>query len=212
MSTAHRMLLELMQWGAVERTAAGTYHLGEQVWQWGVATPWERELRTPAARHAHALARQTGVAVSLNVLTAERLVCLEAIPGQAKNIVQAQTGQELPLLATSSGKILLAGSAGDRVTAALRQGVPRLTPFTPTTPKHILSQLDKARRDGYATAHAEIAIGLATISVPVDTGTPLLPMAVTLLVPAPAPELTKLAQELRETAARISAAIESVRN
>jgi DNA-binding IclR family transcriptional regulator len=45
--------------------------------------------------------------------------------------------------------------------------LPRLTPYTITQPDRLRRQLDKVRRDGYATTVEEMTLGACSIAVPV---------------------------------------------
>lgn len=206
-STAHRLLSELLHCDVLARTATGRYHLGERIWRLGVAAPWERELRRAAAVHLHALARDTGAAVALATLSGDRLVCLDTIAAPGAGLALADSGDELPLTATSAGKALLATMARDRLGAVLSKPLPRLTPFTLVAPQLLMNQVERARRHGYATAHDEAAVGQASISVEVRTGPHRARMALTVLTPAPRHDLTRMLSPLRAAAVVISAAV-----
>ncbi|MFG3019982.1 helix-turn-helix domain-containing protein [Streptomyces sp. NPDC048254] len=112
-STAHRLLGELLQGAVLVRTASGRYQLGEHIWRLGAAAPWERELRRAAAVHLHALARRTGAGVALATLSGDHLLCLDTIAAPGAGLVLAASGDELPLTATSAGRALLATTARD---------------------------------------------------------------------------------------------------
>jgi DNA-binding IclR family transcriptional regulator len=206
-STTHRLLGELLHCDVLARTATGRYQLGERIWRLGVAAPWERQLRRASATHLHALARDTGAAVALAALSGDRLVCLDIIPAPGAGLTLAESGDELPLTATSAGRALLATTARDRLGAVLSEPLPRLTPFTLVAPKLLATQVERARRNGYATAHNEVAVGQASISVQVRTGPRRAPMALTVLMPTPYHDLTRMLPPLRATAAAISAAV-----
>ncbi|MFJ5274645.1 IclR family transcriptional regulator [Streptomyces sp. NPDC088358] len=210
-STAHRLLSELLHCGVLVRTAGNRYELGERLWRLGVAAPWERELRGTTAAHLHALARRTGSAVALAALSGERLVCLDTIAAPGAGLTLADRGVELPVTATSAGKVLLATTARDRLGAVLSKPLPRLTPHTLVAPHLLMTQVERARRDGYATAHEEAAVGQASISVGVRTGPHRAPMALTVLTPAPRQDLTRMLPPLRAVAAAMSAAVTASR-
>ncbi|QYN20504.1 helix-turn-helix domain-containing protein [Amycolatopsis sp. DSM 110486] len=163
-STVHRLLGDLLRSGALVRTADGGYQLGERIWRLGVAAPWEREFRAAAATHAHGLARRTGSAVAFSALDGTRLICLDSVAGHWETVVLSRSGDALPTAATSAGKILLAGAAKDRAPAVLSGRLPPFTPFTPVAPGLVRSQLDRAARVGYATAHAEYVDGEWSVS------------------------------------------------
>ncbi|MGW2963853.1 IclR family transcriptional regulator [Streptomyces sp. NPDC001220] len=208
-STVHRLLGELLQSAVLVRTAAGRYQLGMHIWRLGAAAPWERELRRAAAAHLHALARRTGAGVALATLSGDRLVCLDTIAAPGVGLVLAASGDELPLTATSAGRALLATTARDRLGSVLSGPLPRLTPFTLVAPHLLVAQVERARRNGYATAHNEAAAGQASLSVEVPTGPDRAPMALTVLTPAPHHALMRMLPPLRAAATAISAAVAS---
>ncbi|MGW7542558.1 IclR family transcriptional regulator [Streptomyces sp. NPDC054770] len=210
-STAHRLLSELLRCDALVRTASGRYQLGEHIWRLGAAAPWERELRRAAAVHLHALARNAGAGVALAALSGDRLVCLDTIAAPGADLKLAVSGDELPLTATSAGKMLLATTARDRLTTVLSRPLPRLTPFTLVAPHLLAAQVERTRQHGYATAYDEAAVGQASISVAVGTEPGRTPMALTALSPVPHRDLTRMLPALRSAATAISTAVAALR-
>jgi len=210
-STAHRLLSELLECDALVRTASGRYELGEHIWRLGAAAPWERELRRASAVHLHTLARNAGAGVALAALSGDRLVCLDSIAAPGTALVLAASGDELPLTATSAGRVLLAATAGDRLGTVLRTPLPRLTPFTLVAPHLLVAQVERARQHGYATAHNEAVVGQASISVAVHTEPGRMPMALTVLTPAPHRDLTRMLPPLRAAAGAVAAAMTAPR-
>jgi len=209
LTTTHRMLADLVEVGAVEKGERG-YRLGERVWRLGAASQWDAEMRRAAAPHAHALARETGAAVAVAALTGDRLMCIDTIRGRSAAVLLTRSGQRLPILATSAGKVLLATVAQHLVPRMLSQPIRRSTRFTPVLPKLVLDQLAKARRLGYATAYEEEAEGQSSVSVRIETGPGQAPMTLTALVPGARRTLSSLVPDLRRTAAAIGRSIVAV--
>jgi DNA-binding IclR family transcriptional regulator len=206
-STTHRLLGELTAWGGVERTPEGSYRLGEKIWRLGMASSWERQLREIALPHARALAAATGAAVAVSTMVADRLICVDTVRGRSTGIYLAHAGDEIPLFATSAGKLLMAGVEPATLSEALRTRLERRTPYTQIVPRLVLAQLDNARRAGFAVSHAESTAGQSSVSVPVAARAGQTPIALTVLAPATRNDLPVLVPTMRTYAASISRAM-----
>jgi len=206
-STVHRLLAELVSWGGVERTPAGRYRLGDKIWRLGVRSPWERHLRDSALPVARELARQTGAAVAISAMINDRLVCLDTVRGRLDSIYLARAGDDLPLFATSAGKLLMSTAERSVLVEALRNRLIRRTPYTQVVPKLVLAQLDRARQTGFATTYSESTAGQASVSVRVHTDDDSPQMALTMLHPATQRDLASHVPVLRQAAASIGRAV-----
>jgi len=205
-STTYRLVGELHGWGALERADDGRYRLGQRVWRLGAATSWERRLRRTCAGFTHRLAAEVGHAVAVSMLDGDRLICLDTVAGRHRSIRLARAGDEIPLFATSAGKLLLSATPRRRVAGLLAGGIPRLTERSMTSASVFAGQLEFARRNGYAVAFGESAAGQSSVSVSIghlDVG----PMALTILTPISHPDLTPLVQPLRRAALTIRGAL-----
>jgi len=203
-STVHRLVGELLEWGALERTSDNRYRLGQRVWRLGATTSWDRQLRRTCARFTHRLAGETGHAVAVSTLHGDRLICLDTVAGQHPTVELARAGDELPLFATSAGKLLLASLSRERFAGLTAAGIPRLTRRSLTSLGVLARQLEFARRHGYALAFGESADGQASVSVPIAGAAPL---ALTVLTPIHHPDPARLVPPLRGAADTIGRAL-----
>lgn len=163
-ATAHRYLSELTQIGVLERQDSGRYRLGLRMWQLGVASDWDRHVRSTAGPFLDALARETGQSIALALLQEDGVICFDRRRGRSDDIILAQAGEGIPLLRTSVGKVLLAGASRANVAALVqRDGGP--SPFR----SRALAQIDQARVSGYVVANGEAKAGQRSMSVPVGT-------------------------------------------
>ncbi len=161
-ATAHRYLSELTEIGVLERQDSGRYRLGLRIWQLGVASDWDRQVRSTAAPFLDAFARETGHAVALALLQGDRVICFDRRLGRSDDIILASAGDDVPLMRTSVGKVLLAGASRANVAALVqRDGEPY--PFR----LRALAQIDQARVSGYVVADGEARPGQRSMSVPV---------------------------------------------
>ena len=78
-ATAHRILAELVDWGAVERTGRGRYRIGLHLWRLGSLAPQGRELRDMALPYLQDLLEVTREVVHLVVLDENQALYVEKL-------------------------------------------------------------------------------------------------------------------------------------
>jgi len=78
-ATAHRILAELVDWGAVERTGRGRYRIGLHLWRLGALAPQGRELRDVALPYLQDLLEVTHEVVHLVVLDENQALYVEKL-------------------------------------------------------------------------------------------------------------------------------------
>lgn len=164
--TAHRLLGELADWGALARTRNGSYVIGRRLWDIGLLAPVQTGLVETASPYLHDLYAATGATVHLAVRDGTEVVYLERLRGHTSVPVVSKVGSRLPLHPTGVGKVLLAHAPAEIQSAALEH-LERITPYTVTQPGTLRRQLDRCRRDGYATTHEEMSLGACSVAVPI---------------------------------------------
>ena len=158
LTTAHRLLAELADWGALNRRSDGRYEIGRKLWDLGLLAPVQLELRQVAApflQDVHTAIRDTvhlAVREGLSALYVERISGRESVP------VVSQVGSRLPLHATGVGKVLLAAAPPDVVEQALRS-LTRITRHTVVDPGRMRRELAEVRRRRYARTSEEMSPG-----------------------------------------------------
>jgi DNA-binding IclR family transcriptional regulator len=167
--TAHRLVGELVAGGALVRRAGGEYVVARRLWQVGLLAPVETGLREIAAPFMNDLHATTRATVHLAVREGTEVLYLERLSGRASVPVVSTVGSRLPLHATGVGKVLLAHAPAEVTTDALAR-LARVTPYTITRPGRLREQLDRVRRDGYATTVEEMTLGACSVAVPVTAG------------------------------------------
>ncbi len=125
-ATAHRLVAELVAWGALERPARGRYRIGIRLWQLGSLAPVARDLRDAALPFLQDLGAVTGQVVHLVVLDGYEALFLERLPGHAEVRVRSRVGRRLPLHASGPGKVLLAHASPGFVEEVVARGLPRM--------------------------------------------------------------------------------------
>jgi DNA-binding IclR family transcriptional regulator len=164
-----------------------------------------------ARDHLRSLAYETGETVNLATLDGSEVVYLMGYTGERLLTAQTSVGLRLPAHCTALGKSLLA-AVGDEVAARLvgPGPYPRRTPRTKVTWGQLHGDLDRVRRDGYASSDEEFEIGLVSFALSLPSPEDRPPLAINVSLPsmrATASEREVLVERLRDTAELIAASL-----
>lgn len=165
--TAHRLVGELADWGALRRTSTGRYVIGRRLWDLGLLALVQTGLRDVAAPFLQDLYGETRATVHLAVREGSGVLYLDRISGHASVPVTSKVGARLPMYPTGVGKVLLAHAPDAVRQQVLGGSLERFTPYTIVQPARLESQLERVRTEGYATTAEEMTLGACSIAVPV---------------------------------------------
>ncbi|GAB7004846.1 IclR family transcriptional regulator [Nocardioides sp. AN3] len=165
--TAHRLIAELVAWGALRRDPQGRYVIGRRLWDLGLLAPVQTGLREIASPFLHDLYGATLATIHLAVREETSVLYLDTLRGHASVPIVSRVGSRLPLHATGVGKVLLAHAPDDVRQAVLSAPLRRLTPYTITQPAALERQLARIRTEGYATTQEEMTLGACSAAVPI---------------------------------------------
>ncbi|MGM1061134.1 IclR family transcriptional regulator [Saccharothrix sp. Mg75] len=166
LSTAHRLVRDLVAQQVLERLPDRRYVVGRRLWQLGLLARVQVELREAALPFMQDLYEATRENVHLAVRDDTSALYLERIHGHGSVPVVSRPGGRLPLHATGVGKVLLA-HAPREVVAQVVAGPERCTPYTITEPGRLLRELAEVRRRGHARTAQEMTLGSCSVAVPV---------------------------------------------
>lgn len=113
------------------------------------------------------LAERTGETVNLGILDRESVVYVDQVTGGSTVLMANWIGRRSPLHCSSSGKVLLGFGDEALREAILRGPLGRLTKNTITDPVRLRAEVEKVRRQGYASSVGELEQGLNTVAAPV---------------------------------------------
>jgi DNA-binding IclR family transcriptional regulator len=203
LSTARRLVVELVRWGGLERLGNGHYRVGIRLWQIGSTAPRPRDLREAALPYMHDLYEATQENVQLVVLDGLEALCLEKISGASSVATMTEVGGRLPLHATGVGKVLLAFSPPALLRDVVRRGLPRATPRTIATPGRLAGAVAEVRRTGLSFAYEELTVGVSSVAAPISRSGDR-PLAALGIVVRADTRLDRLAPALRTAALSLS--------
>jgi DNA-binding IclR family transcriptional regulator len=197
--TAHRLVRDLVEWGALARTDAGTYVVGRRLWDLGLLAPTHTGLREVASPFLHDIYGATLATVHLAVRDGISALYVDRLMGHASVPVVSRIGSRLPLHATGVGKVLLA-YAPDDVRVAVLGDLKRVTPHTVVQPGRLRQELARVRQDGYAQTNEEMSLGACSVAVPVRDAADEVVAALGIVVPTLRRERPRLVAALRVAA------------
>lgn len=185
LSTAHRLVGDLVAWGALER-ADGRYQVGSKLRQVAANAPrgaLQRELFLP---HLEDLAELTGYSALLAILEGTSLIYIEQAHGTDTRF-RPRVSQP-PTLAAAAGRVLAAFAPTHLQRDILAQPVPKLTPFTETSPERLRNVLIHVKREQYSLAERQTDPAHTVIATPVRGPFDDIVAAMTLIVPFASPD------------------------
>jgi DNA-binding IclR family transcriptional regulator len=207
LSTAHRLVGELVDLGVLERDTGKTVRMGVQVWEWAArssralglretAMPYLEDLQSVVRQHT-----QIGVLEGTDVLYLERLSAREA----TKNVTKI--AGRLPIHATSAGLVLLAHAPQELQEQVLSGPLRRYTQNTVTDPGELRRLLAEIRKQGFVAADQMITPGSLGLAAPVHGPGGDVVAALSLVLPAGDEKRRQHIGALMATARSISRAL-----
>ncbi|MEM6491940.1 MAG: IclR family transcriptional regulator [Pseudomonadota bacterium] len=168
-ASAHRMLLQLEEVGAVVREPDGKrFFIGARMAQLALGALRASTKVAPIREVMKALMKQTGESCNLGVLDADAIVYIERVESDFPLRMHFSAGSRVPPHCTAVGKLLIA-HLPERKRLRLLEALPR-TRFTP----HTLVEVDaleaefaRIRDEGRSVNREEYQAGLIGLAVPV---------------------------------------------
>jgi DNA-binding IclR family transcriptional regulator len=164
--TVRRIAADLVARGVLERRATG-YHLGPRLLELGVRTATQNGLHRAATPHIQDLFARTGEIVWISALTETANLLLNAAfgPDRAADIRNPWPAdiRSPGFLTTAAGRVLMT----DRPELAddlRRRPLPRLTPYTPTTWRSVMADVQAIADNGVAVEAEQSRRGYSCVA------------------------------------------------
>lgn len=185
-STAHRLLKVLLQNGFLSRDDdSRRYVAGFRLLELAGAIHTTGSVAEVAQPHLDRLRDRFGETAFAAELVGGRAVCVALAEGPAPLRLTVGIGQELPLHAAASARVLLAYTSDGEARGLLeRHAMQQFTEATPRTTDSVLAHLARIRSDGYGVCENEFDENVYAVAAPVRTPEGRARASVTLAGPA----------------------------
>ena len=167
LTTTHRIVADLLAWGALERNPDGGLQIGLRLWQVASQAPRGLGLREVALPFMEDLYVATGENVQLAVREGSEAVYVERLTGRQSVRVLTRVGDRFALHATGVGLVLLAHAPAEVRTAVLERPLQAWTPYTITDPDQLRATLAEVRRTGVAISDRQVTEDALSVACPV---------------------------------------------
>jgi IclR family acetate operon transcriptional repressor len=196
-STAARLLRALERNGLAQRRPGGGFRPGPVLVEYARREASVGDLATLAWPFLQRLQRRTGETANIAIPTPSGVARLAQVDSNHPLGAGNWTGARIPPHASSLGKVFMAFGAAQPPFGRLA----RLGPNTITNIADLLAELERVRRDGYATTWEELEAGLCSTAAPVrgSRGTVLAAISVS------APTVRTTRERLAELSAEVVA-------
>lgn len=182
LSSAHRIVSQLREWGALERDRQGLYHVGLRLWEVAAQAPRAFDLKRLVMPYMQDLYEAVHRSVHLAVRVDDRAVFIERFTSPSHHSDTPRLGVHYPLHATSVGLALLAHAPSDVQARILRGPLTTFSEWTITDPVALRRVLAEARRRGYVVSERAYNPDVVAIAAPIDDGREVI-AAISLIIP-----------------------------
>lgn len=167
LSTTHRLVGELREWGALERAQDGRYAIGMRILELGSLEPQGMRLRDVALPFLGDLQAATNANVHLAVRDGHDVVYVDSLRARGGASVLSRLGGRWPLHATGTGLVLLAFAPAEFREEVLASPLKKYTSRTITNPDELRRVLADVRRTGVGIVEDSITVDCTSVGVPV---------------------------------------------
>ena len=167
LTTTHRIVAELLDWGALERTPDGALQIGLRLWRVAAVAPRGLGLREVALPFMEDLYVATQENVQLAVREGHEAVFVERLTGRHAVTVLTRVGDRFALHATGVGLVLLAHAPAEVQQEVMAGPLRAWTEWTITEPARLRSVLADVRRTGVAISDRQVTDDAVSVAAPV---------------------------------------------
>lgn len=166
-STAHRLVNELVREGLLERHPDRSYRLGVRLWEYAARTPGAVGLREVARPWCEAVHRRVRQHTQLGILQGADVLYIDRLSDPDAVINATLVGGRLPAHASASGLVLLAHAGAPAVDAVCAAPLRHFTSETISSAAALREVLEAVRGDGFMVTDGHIHLEARSIAVPV---------------------------------------------
>lgn len=209
LTTTHRIVAQLEEWGAIERLEDSRYRVGLRLWEVATLAPRTVGLQTIAHPYMQDLMETTSYDIHLAVRDGYDSIFIERMRPTRHPALRPRVGARVPLHATAVGQVLLAHASEDFQDEFLSRPLRPFTSRTVTDNDLLRAQLGPIRAQGFAISDREIADEYVAIASPVTSARGDVVAALSLVFPYSQASEANAVHLARVTAKTISRALRS---
>ena len=207
LTTTHRIVTDLVAWGALERTRGGRLQVGLRLWEVASLAPRGLGLREVSLPYMEDLFVATGENVQLAVREGCEAVFVERLTGRTSVTVLTRVGDRFALHATGVGLVLLAHAPADVQKQVLSRPLRTWTEHTIGDPDRLRAVLADVRRTGVAISDRQVTDDAVSVACPIRDAHGEVVAALSLVVRHGTVAPAALAPALRAASRGISRAL-----
>ncbi|URN00801.1 IclR family transcriptional regulator [Actinomadura madurae] len=183
LTTTHRIVGELHEWGALERDDSGAYRIGLRLWEAASLAPRSVGLQRVALPFMQDLFETTHRGVHLAVREQDQVVFVERFVSPEVAGDRPRVGGRYAMHATAVGLVLLAHAPLDLQEQVIGGPLARYTPHTCTSAGELRRLLAGVRRSGYAISDRQINPKYSSVAAPIHGPAGGVVAALSLILP-----------------------------
>lgn len=209
LTTTHRIVRDLDDWGALERGSDGRRGVGLRLWEVAALAQRGLPLRELALPYMEDLYEATHENVQLAVREDLEVVYIERIAGRRAVKVLTRVGGRFALHATGVGLVLLAHAPREVQEQVMAGELERWTEMTITDPMALRASLADVRRDGFAVSRSQVTMDALSLACPIRSRDDSVVAALSVVIHADFEHPMGLLPSLRAASRSISRALGS---
>ncbi|MER7796419.1 IclR family transcriptional regulator [Microbacterium sp. NPDC096154] len=157
-TTVRRLVLELVEAGAVDRREDGRFTVGLKLWQLATLAPHTESLRKVAHPFVEDLYSALHQHVQLAVLEGEEAVLVDRTSAPRAVELGTRVGGRLPLHCSGVGKVLLAHAGPELLETIVSSPLKAYSTSTITDPTVLRREIAACRQTGTSIVRGELAV------------------------------------------------------
>ncbi len=181
-ATARRLVLELVEAGALDRRDDGRFIVGLPLWRLGTLAPRTESLRALAKPFLEDLYAALQQHVQLAVLEGDKAVVIERLSAPHAMGILSRIGGSIPLHCSGVGKVLLSHAGPEYIDRVIAEPLQRFTPHTVTDPDVLRKQLSACRWTGASSVQEEFTPGADSVATRIVDGSGKVVAALAVIV------------------------------
>ena len=211
LSTAHRLVEELVDYGLIRRTDSGELRIGLRMWEISARSLAAMDVREAALPFMDDVLSAVHQHTTLAVLDGKSALYVERMSSPDSVLDAARITDRLPLNACSSGLVLLAHSSPEFQESFLSGPLTKVTDETPTDPGLIRRHLAAIRQKGFVALPGIGRSEWLGVAVPVFEARRTVAAALSAIVPRDQAEVRLIVPALLTASHGISRMLASAR-